>query len=77
MPAVEGLARVAGCRWAIESAFEQAEQEAGLDGYEVRSWAGWHRHVTPSLLAHAFLEALRAEAAPPPPKTRRGGGSPS
>ena len=74
---VEELARVAGCRWAIESAFEQAKQEVGLDGYEVRSWAGWHRHVTLSLLAHAFLEALRAEAAPPPPKRGRGGASPS
>ena len=71
------MARVAGCRWAIESAFEQAKQEVGLDGYEVRSWAGWHRHVTLSLLAHAFLEALRAEAAPPPPKRGRGGASPS
>jgi SRSO17 transposase len=74
---VEELARVAGCRWAIESAFEQAKQEVGLDGYEVRSWTGWRRHVTLSLLAHAFLEALRAEAAPPPPKRGRGGGSPS
>jgi SRSO17 transposase len=74
---VEELARVAGCRWAIESAFEQAKQEVGLDGYEVRSWVGWHRHVTLSLLAHAFLEALRAEAAPPPPKRERGGVSPN
>ncbi len=74
---VEGLARVAGCRRAIESAFEQAEQEVGLDGYEVRSWAGWHRRVTLALPAHAFLEALRAEAAPPPPKRGRGGASPS
>ncbi len=73
---VETLARVAGCRWAIESAFEQAKQEVGLDGYEVRGWAGWHRHVTLALLAHAFLEALRAEGAPPPPK-RGGVGSPS
>ena len=66
----EELVRVAGCRWAIESAFEQAKQEVGLDDYEVRSWDGWHRHVTLALLAHAFLEALRAEAAPcPPPKS--------
>jgi SRSO17 transposase len=28
----------------------------------VRSWNGWHRHITLSLLAHAFLEVLRAEA---------------
>jgi SRSO17 transposase len=58
----EELVRVAGCRWAIESGFEQAKQEVGLDDYEVRSWDGWHRHITLSLFAHAFLEVLRAEA---------------
>ena len=34
-------------RWAVEGAFESAKQEAGLADYEVRSWTGWHRHVTP------------------------------
>ncbi len=34
------LARVARCRWLIESAFEQAKREVGVDGYEVRSWMG-------------------------------------
>lgn len=72
--AVEELVRVAGCRWAIESAFEQAKQEVGLDDYEVRSWDGWHRHVTLSLLAHAFLEALRVAA---PRARQKSGGSPS
>jgi SRSO17 transposase len=63
----EELVRVAGSRWAIESAFEQAKQEVGLDDYEVRSWDGWRRHVTLALLAHAFLEATRsAEAAGAP-----------
>ena len=71
---LEELVRVAGSRWAIESAFEQAKQEVGLDDYEVRSWDGWHRHVTLALLAHAFLEAIRAaETAEVPPKS---GGSP-
>ena len=65
----EALVRVAGCRWAIESAFEQAKQEVGLDNYEVRSWDGWHRHVTLALLAHAFLEALRVAAPRPPQKS--------
>ncbi len=73
---VEELARVAGCRWSIESSFEQAKQEVGLDGYEVRSWAGWHRHVTLSLLAHAFLEVLRAVETSSPPK-RGGADSPT
>jgi SRSO17 transposase len=59
---LEQLVQVAGCRWAIESAFEQAKQEVGLNDYEVRSWDGWHRHVTLDLLAHAFLETLRAGA---------------
>ena len=57
------LAVAAGTRWSIESCFEAGKQEAGLDGYEVRSWDGWHRHVTLSMLALAFLAAVRAGAA--------------
>ncbi len=59
---VEALARVAGTRWVIEEGFERAKGEVGLDQYEVRSWAGWYRHVTLCLLAHAFLAVTRAEA---------------
>jgi SRSO17 transposase len=57
------LVRVAGARWNIESCFEQAKGEVGLDQYEVRSWAGWHRHVTLSMLALAYLATLRKAAA--------------
>ena len=35
-----GLVGVAGTRWSIESLFEQAKGEVGLDQYEVRSWVG-------------------------------------
>lgn len=56
------LVRVAGSRWTIESGFEAAKGEVGLDQYEVRSWQGWYRHVTLALLAHAFLAAMRAQA---------------
>lgn len=56
---------MAGCRWAIESAFEQVKQEVGLDDYEVRNWDGWHRHVTLALMAHAFLEVLRVSTSVP------------
>lgn len=59
------LACAAGRRWAIETCFECAKQEAGLDEYEVRSWVGWYRHVTLSMLALAFLAAVRAEANQP------------
>lgn len=57
------LAAAAGKRWGIESCFETAKQEVGLDEYEVRSWQGWYRHITLSMLALAFLAAVRAEAA--------------
>src|SRR3954466_12465590 len=40
------LVQVAGTRWTIEACFEAAKGEVGLDEYEVRSWTGWHRHVT-------------------------------
>lgn len=58
----EELVRVAGRRWAIEDCFEQAKGEVGLDEYEVRKWEAWHRHVTLSLLAHAYLAVLRSAA---------------
>jgi SRSO17 transposase len=56
------LVRVAGMRWTIESCFEAAKGEVGLDEYEVRSWVGWHRHVTLAMLAHAYLAVLREAA---------------
>jgi SRSO17 transposase len=52
----------AGLRWNIESGFEQAKQEVGLDEYEVRRWEGWRRFITLGLLAHAFLAVQRARA---------------
>lgn len=42
-------------RHSIESLFEEAKGETGLDHYEVRSWVGWHHHITLSLLALWFL----------------------
>ena len=56
------LVRVAGTRWTIEACFEAAKGEVGLDHYEVRSWVGWHRHITLAMLAHAFLAVLRKAA---------------
>jgi SRSO17 transposase len=57
---LEELVGAAGRRWAVEQCFEEAKGEAGLDHYEARSWTGWHRHVTLSLLALTFLATLRA-----------------
>ena len=58
----EELAVAAGQRWAIETCFQTAKQETGLDEYEVRSWTGWQRHITLSMLALAFLAVVRAQA---------------
>lgn len=57
------VVRVAGMRWTIETGFEALKGEAGLDEYETRSWQGWYRHITLSLLAHAFLSVIRAREA--------------
>jgi SRSO17 transposase len=69
--ALTRLAMTAGARWSIEGGFESAKQEAGLADYEVRSWTGWYRHVTLSLLAQAVLAAVRKLADGPPKKSRR------
>jgi SRSO17 transposase len=56
------LVSVAGTRWTIESCFEAAKSDVGLDQYEVRTWTAWHRHVTLAMLALAFLTVVRAAA---------------
>jgi hypothetical protein len=56
------LVQVAGRRWPIESLFEQGKGEVGLDQYEVRSWTGWHRHITLAMFALAYLAAVRQDA---------------
>src|SRR5258706_9447642 len=58
------LVAVAGARWGIEDCFGEAKNEAGLDHYQVRKYRAWYRHVTLSMLAHAFL-AVTARAARP------------
>jgi SRSO17 transposase len=60
---LEALVEVAGRRWTIEAAFEAAKGEVGLDHYEVRSWTGWHRHMTLALLAQAILTVVRTRLA--------------
>jgi SRSO17 transposase len=52
---LRGLVRVRAHRFWIESALESSKGEAGLAHYEVRSWVGWHHHMTLALLASWFL----------------------
>jgi SRSO17 transposase len=53
------LARVHGARHRVEELLEEGKGEVGLGHYEVRSWVGWHHHLTLSLLALWFLELER------------------
>ena len=63
-PARTGLAElvaVAGTRWAIEETFQTSKGQTGLDHYQVRQYTGWYRHITLSMLAHAFLTVTRSK----------------
>jgi SRSO17 transposase len=57
---LENLVKVSGQRWPVEECFEMAKNETGLDQYEVRSYKGWYRHITLSMMALAFLVTQRA-----------------
>lgn len=68
------LAYVGAMRWPIETEFQTAKGETGLDEYEVRTWQGWQHHITMALLAGAFLLTLQQgwgekDAYPHPPAT--------
>jgi SRSO17 transposase len=52
---VTALVRLAGMRWPIETALETGKAGLGMDHYEVRTWRGWHHHMTLCSLAHHFL----------------------
>jgi SRSO17 transposase len=53
------LVRLSGMRWPIETCFEDGKQLVGMGDYQVRSWLGWHHHMTMCLLAHFFLVRLQ------------------
>ena len=53
--ALETLVRMSGMRWPIETCFEDSKQLLGMGDYEVRSWTGWHHHMTLVILAHFFV----------------------
>jgi len=48
------MVRGAGCRHAVEEVLELAKGDVGLDEYELRSYVGWHHHLTLTLLALWF-----------------------
>jgi SRSO17 transposase len=66
------LTAVAGARWAVEDCFAEAKNETGLDHYQVRKYDAWYRHITLSMLAHAFLAVLARTGDPLSPGGQRG-----
>ena len=52
------LVAVASLRHEIEQIFEEAKGQLGLADYEVRTWHGWHRHMTLCFLAHTWLMTI-------------------
>jgi SRSO17 transposase len=66
------LAQVAATRYTVEQCFEEAKSETGLDEYEVRYWHSWYRHITLSMMTHAWLASVRYQTT-----EKKGGLSPS
>ncbi|MFJ9854843.1 IS701 family transposase [Streptomyces sp. NPDC101150] len=59
------LVRLAKSRWRIEHDYRELKTALGLDHFEGRCFAGWHRHVTLVTAAHLFLtEHRRSPKAP-------------
>src|SRR6266851_5193223 len=65
---IEELVRLAKIRWRVEHDYRELKTGLGLDHFEGRSFAGWHRHVTLAVLAQAFCTLLRTS-----PKARAPG----
>jgi SRSO17 transposase len=57
---VPKMIAAAGLRWNIEDDNRAGKDQFGLGDYQVRKWTPWYRHVTISMLAHAFLAVTRA-----------------
>ena len=66
--ALSTFAWLSGMRWPIETCFENGKQEVGFGDYQLRSWLGWHHHMTLSILAHFFLVRLQIRLKDEAPK---------
>ena len=57
------FARVAKAAHRIEECIKRGKSQAGMGDYQVRTWLGWHHHITLSLISTWFLvrEARRGK----------------
>jgi hypothetical protein len=54
-PSLMALARVIKAGLCIEASFKRGKGEAGRDEDQVRTWQGWHHHMTLALISVWFL----------------------
>ncbi len=55
---IDRLGQMSGSRYWIERTFEDGKGIAGLEDFQVRSWTGWHHHITMTFLAMLYLMML-------------------
>ncbi len=67
---IKTLAATIKARWIGEQAHQQLKEELGLDHFEGRSWTGLHRHALMTMIAYAFLQSRRRQAAGRKKKSR-------
>lgn len=60
----ERLAEMSHSRFWMERAIEDAKGQAGMADYQLRTWSGWHHHMTLTLLAMLFLLVLHLDWKP-------------
>lgn len=58
---LKALVRLAKLRWRVEHDYRELKTGLGIDHFEGRSFIGWHRHVTLTVLAQAFCTLLRLD----------------
>jgi len=56
--ALETHVRMSGMRWPIATCCEDSKPLLGMGSYAIRSWTGWHHHMTLVILAHFFVGRL-------------------
>ena len=61
------LVRLAKIRWRVEHDYRELKTGLGIDHFEGRSFTGWHRHITLTVLAQAFCTLLRLDPKAPTP----------
>lgn len=74
---MEEMVQMSGRRWSIEQLFQEGKSYLGMGDYEVRSYTGWHRHMTLVFLIMHFLLSVRIEFGQKKPSNASTGQTPT